>query len=117
MAVVACATQVMASDIPIEIGERLFMHRCALCHGESGRGDGKMAKIITNPPPFDLTRSVMPPEYLVLIIERGGEPLNRSPQMPPWQGELSRQQIESIVEYLLVMRSGVAQNIGFDGEQ
>jgi mono/diheme cytochrome c family protein len=51
-AIVACATVDMPE--PVE-GEILFEQNCAICHGNTGRGDGILAKSLTPPPP-DLTR-------------------------------------------------------------
>lgn len=34
-----------------DIGHELFMDYCAACHGESGKGDGGMAGIMTIPAP------------------------------------------------------------------
>ncbi|MEE4345409.1 MAG: c-type cytochrome [Paracoccaceae bacterium] len=51
-AIVACATVDMPE--PVE-GEILFEQNCAICHGNTGRGDGMLAKSLTPPPP-DLTR-------------------------------------------------------------
>ena len=54
-------------------GREVYEQRCSLCHGESGRGDGRMAKDIVEPPPFDLTRSTSSDEYMAWIVRRGGE--------------------------------------------
>lgn len=85
-------------------GELIFQSRCALCHGPHGEGNGRMAKVIKNPPPFNLTKSVMPAQYLSLIIEKGGTELNRSPQMPPWGDQLNEDEINSVVEYIIGLR-------------
>ena len=36
-------------------GAQLFMKHCATCHGETGKGDGKMAASIPEPKPSNLT--------------------------------------------------------------
>jgi len=38
----------------LTIGEWTFEDRCAVCHGDGGRGDGPMARLLT-PPPSNLT--------------------------------------------------------------
>lgn len=88
-----------------KLGKLVYEGRCALCHGASGEGDGKMSRIITSPPPFNLTRSVMPTAYLERIIGEGGAALGRSPQMPPWQDSLSDAELASVIAYLLELRN------------
>ena len=84
-------------------GKHIFHTRCALCHGTTGEGDGKMAKIIKDPPPFDLTKSVMPNDYLRIIVSDGGEPIGRSPQMPPWKDELTSSELDSVLMYITTL--------------
>lgn len=85
------------------LGRLVFRTRCALCHGETGKGDGRMAKI-TNPPPVDLRESRVPNEYLRLIVSNGGESVGRSFQMPPWRDELSPLELDSVLLYTKTLR-------------
>ncbi len=94
-------------------GKFLFLTRCAVCHGDTGRGDGKLAgRVIKNPAPFDLTLSVRPQEYIVEIIRRGGAEMSRSGNMPPWEEEFTRQDIGAIAAYLMTLRSRESQQAG-----
>lgn len=86
------------------LGRRLFKSYCVLCHGPNGEGDGKMAKIIKTPPPFNLTKSIMPDPYLEAIISRGGEAMGRSPRMPIWGEQFSKSEIHSIIIYIKGLR-------------
>jgi cbb3-type cytochrome c oxidase subunit III len=86
------------------IGLAVFQSRCVLCHGANGEGDGRMSKVIKTPPPFNLTKSQMPVEYLKLIIEKGGEAIGRSGQMPPWGEQLSKEEIDAVVSYIIDLR-------------
>jgi cytochrome c oxidase cbb3-type subunit 3 len=86
------------------IGRAIFLGRCALCHGKKGKGDGKMARIIKNPPPFNLTQSRIDGQYLRDIISKGGEAMGRSPKMPPWGKDLNDKEIESVIIYLKTLR-------------
>ena len=85
-------------------GQDIFTSRCVLCHGKHGEGDGRMAKVIKNPPPADLTASRLPDDYLKQIIREGGAGVKRSPQMPPWGDQLSAVEIDSLVLYLKSIR-------------
>lgn len=88
----------------IRIGRAVFIGRCALCHGKFGQGDGKMARIIKDPPPFNLVLSRMPDEYLTQIITKGGEAMGRSARMPPWGGDLTGPEIQSVILYIKTLR-------------
>jgi cytochrome c oxidase cbb3-type subunit 3 len=98
------ANTVKASSVSARAGRNLFKNFCSLCHGPEGEGDGKMARIIKNPPPFNLTKSTVPGEYLELIIMKGGGAIGRSPRMPPWAEQLTKDEVKSIVLYLKTIR-------------
>lgn len=86
-------------------GLKAYHTHCVLCHGEYGDGKGRMAKIITTPPPANLTYSRLPDDYLKKIISGGGQSMQRSPQMPPWGDEFSSTQIDSIILYIKSIRN------------
>lgn len=81
-------------------GKELFSSRCTLCHGSTGLGDGRLAKIITSPPPANLTLSKADSRYIRNIIFFGGERMGRSSQMPPWGDEFNQSEIDSLVNYV-----------------
>jgi len=85
-------------------GITIFETRCALCHGISGEGNGRMSKIIKTPPPYDLTKSIVPDPYLKMIIEKGGAGVGRSAQMPPWSDQLTNNQVDSVILYIKTLR-------------
>ncbi len=80
-------------------GAAVYKRYCVTCHGVKADGTGAAARLF-KPPPADLTRSTRPDEYKKLIIRVGGEPMGRSPGMPPWGHELSEEQIHDVVQYL-----------------
>jgi len=88
----------------ISDGQKIYRIRCVLCHGNEGLGDGRMKKVVKNPPPFNLTLSQMPRAYLKEIITKGGEPLARSYQMPPWGDQLTSKEIDAVVDYIMTLR-------------
>lgn len=88
----------------LEVGKNLFETRCALCHGLTGKGDGRMSKIIKNPPPANLTVSILSSNELKKIIQDGGERVGRSPQMPAWGKQINQVELNSVVEYIKSLR-------------
>lgn len=92
-------------DNGLELQAKEFFHaRCTLCHGKGGSGTGLMAKVITDPPPYDLTSSTIDRQSTINIIMQGGKSVGRSPQMPPWSDELSEKQLNSLVDYIFTLR-------------
>ena len=89
----------------LKIGRATFQGRCSLCHGKYGLGDGKMSRIIKDPPPFNLTLSRMPDVYLSSIIHKGGKAMGRSPRMPSFGGDLSESEIKSVIMYIKTLRT------------
>jgi mono/diheme cytochrome c family protein len=81
-------------------GKHLFLHYCATCHGDDGRGDGQNASNLTPPPP-DLTASVNARSAALLrkVITEGSASVGRSPMSPPWGRSLSGQEIDYLVAY------------------
>ena len=64
-------------------GRVLFKTYCSRCHGEGGYGDGRMARVYKNPPPFPLVYSVSPHSYLTQIITGGGRLSVAQKSCPP----------------------------------
>ncbi len=84
---------------PASRGEIVFKSNCVLCHGTKGDGKGR-ASTLFNPPPSDLTKSDKNDEYKKAIITLGGQAMGRSEVMPPWNEQLTEQQISDAVAYL-----------------
>jgi mono/diheme cytochrome c family protein len=91
-------------DANKRIGQEIFSGRCTLCHGKYGEGDGRMAKILKNPPPADLTASRLVDADLKEIIVKGGAAVGRSKHMPPWGEQLGVSELESVLLYLKSIR-------------
>ncbi len=84
-------------------GRLVFQNYCTLCHGKEARGDGRAAKL-HNPPPFNLTQSVAPREYIDQVLRKGGEAMNRGKGMPPWGEQLTDEQINDTLNFLFSIR-------------
>jgi mono/diheme cytochrome c family protein len=81
-------------------GRHLFLHYCATCHGDEGKGDGQNASNL-NPSPPDLTAAANPRDAALLkkVIAEGSASAGRSPLSPPWGRSLSQQEVDYLVAY------------------
>ena len=77
-------------DIDTKFGRRHFLQYCASCHGETGKGDGRTAKILPKPP-TDLSKlaknnnGVFPIARVFAVIDGRIQVIVHGPrQMPVW---------------------------------
>jgi mono/diheme cytochrome c family protein len=91
------------TDASVIRGSIAFRTYCVLCHGSTGKGDGRAAKMYT-PRPANLTVSPFPDQYKEMIIRGGGASVGRSAYMPPWGQELTEEQIHDLVAFLRELR-------------
>ena len=84
-------------------GRQLYVTHCAVCHGDTGRGDGASAAGLATKP-ADLTdgrlMNGLPDAFLVNIILRGGPAEGLSPTMPPFGTYLGESHARDIAAYL-----------------
>jgi mono/diheme cytochrome c family protein len=91
------------SSAPSPPGQALYAMHCAVCHGESGKGDGPSAAGFASKP-SNLTEgrrfNQLSDEFFVNIVLHGGPAEGLSPGMPPFQGNLNEGQIRQITAYV-----------------
>jgi len=84
-------------------GKESFNQICAMCHGETGKGDG-VASASLDPKPRDLSSgeyvSTLTDEHIFKVIKEGGESVGKSNLMPAWGAVLSDDKIWDVVAYL-----------------
>lgn len=86
-------------SVSIERGSKVYYTYCVSCHGVSGEGNGRRAaKLQTLPANF--TRSVSTDAYIEMVIRKGGEQVGRSSSMPPWEDELSSENIKDVISFV-----------------
>lgn len=91
------------NDVVSARGAVVFSTYCVLCHGQSGKGDGRAASL-QHVPPSDLSKSSRNVEYRLRIISGGGASMNRSDSMPAWGEVLTSQQIADVAAYIVTLR-------------
>lgn len=86
----AAGNGLAADKEKVDTGKREYMNNCAVCHGQSGKGDGKMAEVL-KVAPSDLTvlsennGGIFPYDRLYAVID-GRESVkgHGSRDMPIW---------------------------------
>ncbi len=90
----------IAHDPLLVAGRAVFLARCVSCHGESGRGDGPIAKGFTNPPVGDLTDATWKygdrPEQVLTIVAKGSP----TGAMPGWGTALGASDLRAASAYV-----------------
>jgi mono/diheme cytochrome c family protein len=82
-------------------GHRVFLQRCATCHGAEGHGDGQNAYGLTPPPPdFQESLARVTPAERRRIIVDGTASVGRSPLCPPRGRSLSEDEVEGLLAWL-----------------
>lgn len=82
-------------------GHRVFLQRCATCHGPQGRGDGQNAYNLQPPPPdFQESLAKVPRADRRRIIEGGTAALGRSPMCPPRGRSLDEGDVDALLAWL-----------------
>jgi len=94
---------ITASDTTVAAGKKLFTAKCQRCHGAAGKGDGQDADP-AHQADMDLTvaaRAARNPDGVVFYKIWNGR---KSPKMPAFSEELSKEQVWTIVTYVQTFR-------------
>jgi len=87
-------------EVTLESARQVFASNCTHCHGAAGKGDGAgLEAVDVKAPDFsspEWQRSRQD-DFLIQIIQEGGASSGLSNVMPPWEGALSREEIEMLV--------------------
>lgn len=104
----------IGADAPARAGEAdgalLYRTYCTACHGIGGDGNGlNVPALAVQPRDHTDTREMgtRTDQDLHTAIAQGGPAVGKSVLMPPWQGVLSDEQIDSLVRHLRML-SGTA---------
>jgi len=84
-------------------GQSLYEYYCAICHGQTGKGDGFNSFNLTQSPKNFTDRAQMATltdSQIEQAILEGGRGLGLSPQMPAWGGVLSDKQASELMAFI-----------------
>jgi mono/diheme cytochrome c family protein len=102
---------VYPSEIPGSAiaGRVIYEPRCAVCHGETGRGDGFAAGSLIAATPADFTQNELIANRdwagLFSRIREGGQ--GRHTSMPPWGMLFTEAEMWDLVAYIAALQEGV----------
>jgi mono/diheme cytochrome c family protein len=90
----------VADDPLLVAGHAVYQARCVSCHGETGRGDGPIARQLPPPPVGDLTDAEWKhgdrPEQVLAIIAQGAP----ETVMPGWKTTLTERELRGVSAYV-----------------
>lgn len=84
-------------------GKIVYQNYCIVCHGKDYDGKGRVAKI-HNPKPSNLIASMLPKENVMSIVRKGGEAVGRYKGMPPWEEQLTDEQLADVFNFVMTVR-------------
>ena len=97
------ASFVFAADVIPQPGQKIFVAKCAQCHGKDAKGLPNMAKVLkVDPVLINLTRAEavsLTDEAIVTTATFGKN------KMPKFKGKLTDEQIQQVVKYLRSLQS------------
>jgi cytochrome c oxidase cbb3-type subunit III len=91
----------IAGDPLLARGREIYLKNCATCHGESGRGDGPVAKDLKGPGPGNLTapstwKRGERPQAVIKVIADGSP----DTAMPSWEPALKEDGVRAVAAYV-----------------
>lgn len=92
-----------ARGIVLATPQGVYGHYCAHCHGEGGKGDGRLWPADLSPAPADLTVLERSEKEIVATIRSG------SSLCPPWERTLSSPDIQRLARYLVSLTGKTPQ--------
>lgn len=99
LAVAMLAAGQAQAAVPAAEAEQIFRQHCAVCHGDKGDGQSR-ARFGLNPPPRDFTTPQAAAELtrarMIASVTHG----RKGTAMVGWQGRLSQDQIEGVVDFV-----------------
>ena len=83
--------------------EGVYRHYCAHCHGQEGKGNGRLWVTGLTPPPSDLTATRMDTATLSRFVAEGSAAFGRSNLCPPWGRTIPATERERLALYVVAL--------------
>ncbi|MGE3725041.1 MAG: cytochrome c [Candidatus Sericytochromatia bacterium] len=93
--------QAEAASGNAKAGKKVYMQRCATCHGNTGKADGPVGKALTpKPRDFSVGKFLYAKNdaELIAFIKKGKSP------MPAWEGTLNPTQLQDVVAFIRTLK-------------
>ncbi|TBR10404.1 MAG: cytochrome c [Rugosibacter sp.] len=97
-----CCIQIQAKEAAADN----YKAYCVQCHGSDGKGDGVNVKdmpVVPRDHTDAKSMSGRSDATLFKAIKEGGASIDKSILMPPWDGTLSDEEIQDLVQHLRVL--------------
>ncbi|MEC4724044.1 c-type cytochrome [Shewanella sp. D64] len=90
----------------LDRGAEIYSNRCVLCHGNKGMGDGYIPMRLKGYPQTSLfeIQKVKDKQSLIEVISKGLLTNDINKYMPPWESELTTQNISDLADFVLYLR-------------
>ncbi len=92
----------LASTGDAAAGRAVYAH-CALCHGATGKGDGRIGRVL-GLKPTDFTTALPDDAEWLKVIEFGSRAAGKSDGMRGFAGDLTEQQIRDVLAYVKTLK-------------
>jgi mono/diheme cytochrome c family protein len=91
------AEETVVGEVSVAAGEVVYLARCALCHGETGKGDGPAGRAL-DPKPRDHTDG----SYMSTLTDEDikTQIMDGKGAMPPHKDLINEQELESVILYV-----------------
>jgi mono/diheme cytochrome c family protein len=86
----------------------LYKKKCAMCHGEDGKGKTKMGQKVKIPEFGSAEAKKESDEDLKFVIVNGGKPYadGSKSKMPAWKEKLSAEEIDALLKHVRKLGDG-----------
>jgi len=87
-------------------GAKIYMERCALCHGSKGLGEGSMPLLVRDYPSTNLRKLLEghTPDAITVAIAEGGAQDSGNMLSPPWKHEISESDLKLVSNFVNLLR-------------